>query len=235
MYDFYLYGIKPDGTMAVLGDTGRARYDRFLRKGYERFHRLDFLYVATQGQEGSEPVETSHAFPTAGLYAMRSHWRDKDALFMFLDAGGHYGHCHLDNLTFELCAYGRTLIAEAGRYAYAAKINQYFRGTIGHNTILVDRANMKREPAPQCRAWTPTPQFDYLHVMHQAYPGITHERRVLFVKPTGARADGYWVIVDDVLGDALDAGVDVATDPIQLLVEDAIPGRGMPHGLLEYP
>jgi len=201
MYDFYLYGIKPDGTMPVLGDTGKARYDRFLRKGYERFHRLDFLYVATGGQEGSEPVATSHAFPTAGLYAMRSDWRGKGALFMFLDAGGHYGHCHLDNLTFELYAYGRTLIAEAGRYAYATTINQYFKGTIGHNTILVDRTNMKTVPAPQCRAWTPTPQFGYLHVTHQAYPGITHERRVLFVKPAGARADGYWVIVDDVLGD----------------------------------
>lgn len=200
MYDFCLYGIKPDGTMPVLGDMGKARYRPFLEKGHKRFHRLDFLYVATEGKQGVEPVRTSHVFPDAGLYAMRSDWKDENALYMFLDAGGYYGHCHLDNLTFELYAYGRTLLAEAGRYAYAADINQYFRGTIGHNTILVDRQNMQRTPAPECRTWIATPQFDYLHVLHRAYPGLTHERRVLFIKPTGPGADGYWVVVDDVLG-----------------------------------
>jgi heparan-sulfate lyase len=200
MVDFYLYGIKPDGTMPVLGDTGKARYRPTLERAYKRFHRPDFLYVASEGKQGVPPVDTSHAFPTAGLYAMRSDWEDSNALWLFCDAGGFYGHCHLDNLTFELYAYGRTLLAEGGRYAYAAKINQYFKGTIGHNTILIDRENMEREPAPECVAWIPAEQFDYLHVRHQAYPGLTHDRRILFVKPVGVGADGYWIVVDDVTG-----------------------------------
>ena len=200
MFDFYLYGAKPDGFMPVLGDVGRMRAHSQLERGARMFHRRDMLYVATDGKQGVEPVETSHAFPQSGLYAMRSAWGDPNALHMFLDCGGYFGHCHHDIFTFEIYAYGRTLLAEAGRYAYAAEINKYFRGTVGHNTVLVDGQNQAREPAPECLVWTSCPAFDYLHGRHTNYPGIVHERRMLFLKPSGPEGDGYWVLTDDLTG-----------------------------------
>jgi len=65
--------------------------------------RQDMLFVATGGKQGTAPAGTSHVFPWAGQYVMRSGWSQND-LYLALDAGPYgYGHQHEDKLRFSIC------------------------------------------------------------------------------------------------------------------------------------
>ena len=66
---------------------------------------------------------------------------------------GEGNHGHLDCLSFELAAHGRSLVVDPGRYTYseAGETNWrvHFRGTAAHNTVCVDGRNQTRyEPKP---------------------------------------------------------------------------------------
>ncbi len=85
----------PDGSTPQFGDSWSGKpgqYYRQLKEWAKLFNRPDFLYVATEGQQGTLPDSTAYALPFSGLYSMRSGW-DKDAISLVLkcgpDGGGH--------------------------------------------------------------------------------------------------------------------------------------------------
>ena len=47
-------------------------------------------------------------------------------------------------------------------------------------------------PRVHVREWRSNAECDFVDASHNGYAGITHRRRVMFVKPD------YWVVVDDV-------------------------------------
>jgi len=228
LYEAVMYITKPSGWVPGLNDA-LARVEGYdlpealeptvstrqvLARGAALFGRDDMTYVATGGRQGTPPVETSHAFPYAGYYVMRSGW-DPDARYLVFDAGPFgAGHQHEDKLSVEAYAYGRTLLFDTGTGPYAGSpFRSYFVSTEGHNTVLVDGQAQNRraqihteeqsrwvsdEPSPS--EWISRPVFDYgCGTYDEGYgPGrdrsVTHRRQVLFVKPD------YWVVLDDFLG-----------------------------------
>jgi hypothetical protein len=86
--------------------------------------------------------ETLTAWDTSGSY--------EDERYLVFDCGdlGAGNHGHLDLLSFEMAAYGQSLIVDPGRYTYdeSGETNWrvLFRGTSYHNTVLVDGLNQAR-------------------------------------------------------------------------------------------
>ena len=189
----------PDGTNAQFGDSWAGRpgqHKKKFQEWAERFNRPDFLYLATDGQQGTKPDSTAYALPYSGLYSMRSSW-DKDAVCLILKCGPNGGgHCQPDNGTFELSAGGRTLMPDGGSYIYSGDPENrvWFRQTKVHQTLTLDGQNSRY--APELLKWNPGKTDDILVVENKSYKNLTHRRSVFFVDKR------YFVIVDDAFGSA---------------------------------
>lgn len=148
IFDFPAYMVKPNGAYPSVNDIYSAqdpeeipeRRGGLVSLGADFLGRKDLQYIASYGREGASPPYTSRAFPYAGFYVMRSDWSE-DARYLVFDGGKSAGgHNHVDKLSFELYAYGNTLVTDtgcAGPWASAWR-SEYFVGTAGHNTMMVD-------------------------------------------------------------------------------------------------
>ncbi len=190
----------PDGSMAQFGDSWAGKPGdtfAFLKKYATTFGRKDFLYVATDGRQGTMPGSTAFALPQSGFYSLRSGW-DRNAVCVVLKCGpdGEW-HCQPDNGTFELYAGGRCLMPDSGSYIYSGddQARAWFRRTRVHQTLTLDNKNSAY--APRLLLWRPGNDYDTLVVENAAYPGLTHRRAVFFVRRK------LFVLVDEGLGQAL--------------------------------
>ncbi|MEZ5666129.1 MAG: alginate lyase family protein [Alphaproteobacteria bacterium] len=224
---FSLHVHKPDGTIPSLSDGDVGDYRALLRQGHELFDDPSWLYGATAGKQGRPPRQRSALFADAGYVVLRSGWGETDAFkderYLVFDCGplGEGNHGHLDVLSIEMAAYGRSLIVDPGRYTYseagseAAERNWrvLFRGTSYHNTVLIDGRNQTRYaprpkrpgrpdrhsiqgPAPdfELRDFVSLDGFDYLHGVARSHEyEVVHERRVFFL------GGAYWVVCDRLL------------------------------------
>lgn len=205
----------PDGTNAQFGDawagSPEQHGDRFLTWA-KMFDRDDFLYLATQGKEGTLPESTAFALEDSGLYSMRSSW-EKDAICLVLKCGPDGGgHCQPDNGTFELYAGGRNLMPDSGSYIYSGdpENRAWFRQTKVHQTLTLNEANSIY--APKLVLWKPGNDLDVLVVENASYDDLSHRRSIFFVDKK------YFVVVDEAFGNAI-GDVDIH---FQLAPGDAI-------------
>lgn len=228
--EFSLHAHKPDGVVPSLSDGDACSFRELLMQGHALYGREDFLYVATGGALGKAPARRSVLFPDSGYAVLRSGWGGAeesfaDAHYLILDCGplGAGNHGHFDCLSFELAAFGRSLVVDPGRYTYseAGETNWRvtFRGTAYHNTVTVDGRNQTRYapvtlkepsrhasgsvrhkvigPAPDARvaAFVSGADFDYVHGVARSHEyDAVHERRILFIR--GA----YWIVSDALQG-----------------------------------
>jgi uncharacterized heparinase superfamily protein len=156
---FSMHVHNPLGVVPSLSDGDARSYLDLLRQGAELFHRADMLFVATQGTQGTAPAQRVAHFPDSGYSTVRSGWGHgatafKQAQHLVFDCGplGEGNHGHFDCLSFELAAFGRSLIVDPGRYTYSESVNASdginwrvrFRGTAAHNTVCVDGLQQTR-------------------------------------------------------------------------------------------
>jgi hypothetical protein len=219
MYILLAYVIRPDGSFPEIND-GFIRWgrERLVQAG-QNFNRDDLLYIGTDGKKGSLPETCSIDFGDAGFYVMRSDWT-REARYLFFDAGPYGGHHgHEDKLSIEVFAYGQPFIVDSGSYTYEKEdpYRNYFVGSYGHNTILVDgqsqirrwnNKHMTPKPAKGNHArWISQLDFDYVNSTYsegysrfslkkpkspEIIEDVIHKRRILFVKPD------YWIMVDEI-------------------------------------
>ncbi len=223
--EMYLYAAQPDHLLPLFNDCNPQPLDPapLLRAASEVFGREDFRWGGTHGREGRGPDHASHAWPSAGYYAMRDRWGE-GGQFLFFD-GAPYGasHQHEDKLTFTLHAHGRLLVGDPNIYSYArTELTHYFKSSRGHNVVLIDGKGQARRFLPQARLstqgrneWVTRPGFDFVSSEYlegfapDPYPdrgeasqvdtGFTHRRAIFYVKP------GYWVLCDLIRGEGKDA------------------------------
>lgn len=213
--DFALHIHKPDGTIPSLSDGDTGSFLELLEQGYALYGDPALLYVASRGAAGTPPAARSRGFAASGYYVLRSGWGDGaepyDAeRYLVFDCGplGAGNHGHLDLLSFELAAYGRSLVVDPGRYTYdeagATNWRALFRGTAYHNTVLVDGQDQTRyrlngskyrldgpEPERELRAFVSRPGFDFVHGVARSHAyGVIHERSIFFACPE------YWIVSD---------------------------------------
>ena len=214
--DFALHCHRPDGAIPALSDADTGSYAELLALAADQLARPDLLYAATRGARGTPPRTRNVGFPNGGYYVQRSGWgegadRFEDERFLIFDCGplGEGGHGHYDLLSVELCAGGRPLIVDPGRYTYheghpelggGPNLRHWFKGTAAHNTVLVDRLDQteyhRRKPKGpiaegRLLGRIVAPGLDVLwgEALTPRYDA-RHRRRVLFV------AGEYWVFED---------------------------------------
>ncbi|EIP98222.1 Heparinase II/III-like protein [Opitutaceae bacterium TAV1] len=198
--DFDLNLMTPDRSLPPFNDSWPLDIRRQLRGALDFFpKRDDFRWAATDGREGRPPAGTSHAFPDAGYYVMRSGW-ERDANYLVLDAGPlGAGHVHQDKLNLVLWAWGRELLFDSGGGSYErSKWRDYGVDTYSHNTVLVDGQPQRRPTrgpsttAADTRAaarWQTSAERDFAAGTYTEGYGsetsrpATHTRRVFFRKP----------------------------------------------------
>ena len=191
----------PDGTSPMFGDAwqGKPGANRTWIKPYcQMFDRADWLWFATSGKEGAEPAGRAHELPEAGYYMMRSGW-DENAVFVVLK-NTHMTearwHNHNDNLSFELSAFGRRLMADSGCYNYSGEPEwrRWFRRPQAHQMVTLDDlpvASRGRKILQQS-----LPGLDVTILENVANAGFTHRRSVYLVEGK------YLLVLDELSGKA---------------------------------
>ena len=207
MYHYDLYLAMPNLKMPALNDGGQTDIRPYLRGGFKFFpERTDFLWGATDKQEGTKPYELSYAFPYAGHFVMRSGWDEQDR-YLFFDGGPFgYGHQHEDKLNMMVYAHGRVHVVDPGNYPYdSSQWRKYVLSTRAHNTVMVDgleqnqRGKSREEyvvSKPLPHTWISNDKCDYVSASYDLGYGpnrdrsVTHTRYILFVKPD------FWIVTD---------------------------------------
>jgi len=217
MYTYLAAVIRPDRTFPQLND-GFILWDasRLSRAGSASGWG-DIEFIGSGGTQGVVPDFCSRSFPNAGIHIMRSDWSG-DALYLIADTGPYGGpHGHEDKLSFELFAFGTPFVVDPGSYTYERSdpYRNYFVGSQGHNTVLVDGKSQVRRwsnkhltPAVcdvEYGDWFSNEVCDFASAQYDegyAYfsltkpeeqrpdRDVTHRRDIIFAKPD------YWIVVD---------------------------------------
>ncbi|TAM79242.1 MAG: hypothetical protein EPN47_19735 [Acidobacteria bacterium] len=158
---------------------------------------LDLTCCSQPAQPASLPPP-SRIFPSRGSAVLRSGWKSTDTVIS-IRVGPWFNHEHHDQGTFQVAAFGRKLISEAGYADYYKDPNYqtYFKQAPGHNIVLLD-GDPFSQPGEEGRYWSAlahyphftarllTPGVDYLSAdLTEAYGGAlnTFQREFIFLKP----------------------------------------------------
>ena len=186
MTRYYLDYCYPDGTHPCFSDVRR-------RDDLADDELLQHIGVP-------DPDYKSSGHPESGFYCFRSGW-DAASIIMPIKATERgMWHAQPDFGTFELWAYGRILMPDAGSYTYSGdagieRQRAYFKATARHNALTLDDRDYD-DPHPQVLEWTADGPRQVLTVEHEAYEGLTRRRSISFID------ESYFVITDEVRGPA---------------------------------
>ena len=203
MTEYYLDYRYPDGTHPCFSDA--RRHDDLAGEdlledvsGYSDSPAArQVRWFATEGKEGEAPPYESSGHPDTGFYTFRDGWFDAHVIMPVKATERGMWHAQPDFGTFELWAYGKVLMPDAGAYTYSgdAEIEReraYFKATARHNALTLDDRDYD-DPQPRVLAWDPAK--GQLCIEHEAYNGLTRRRSFSF--------DGEsFEVVDEVRGPA---------------------------------
>lgn len=172
----------------LLALAARVLEDDALKRRAGGAHAEAFWWFGPRATaNGVAETIQSRRFAEAGVHVMRG-----DTDHVFIDAGpvgmaGRGGHGHNDCLGFEAHLAGQPLIVDCGAYLYTAdaKARNRFRGTVSHNSPMIDGAEINRfvDPAmlftlhddarPEVRRWSSGDARDVLVAAHSGYRRLT--------------------------------------------------------------
>ncbi|MCB0665051.1 MAG: alginate lyase family protein [Saprospiraceae bacterium] len=214
MYDYLAYCMRPDGHQPMNNDSDREDLRPRVISAASRYHRPDWIWVATNGLEGEKPdQDPTRLFPWGGIHIMRNGWHE-EAHWAFLDIGPYgTGHQHRDKLHLSISAFGQDFLVDAGRFTHQDYFSfdpvnwrGYFRSSYSHNVILVDGHGQKASnimaahPLEEGKDFAATPAYDYSwgsfdDGYEQVEGNIRHRRSVIYLK------NKFWVVFDQLKTD----------------------------------
>jgi hypothetical protein len=204
MFEYIMYVSTPSRQVPPTNDSHRNDIVSWMDIGAELFERDDMRFIATDGETGEPPDQTSVHFPWGGQSVMRSGWAAND-WYLFFDAGPTgVSHQHEDKLHIGISAFGRDFLTDGGKGMYIPdKWRAYFLSTRSHNTILIDGYGQNRISAQKThraesammKQWISNNNLDYAHGIYDDGFGperipVVHSRHVVFKKKE------YWLVLD---------------------------------------
>lgn len=159
-------------------------------------------YVLTEGEDGTKPPQLHIRYPSSGIILLRSGWGERrqyeNETQVVFDTGPYRtDHSDLDALGIALYSEGVYILRESGLYTYETDhaLYNYFHGTRGHNTIMVDERNQAAGSGTSIPIETGA-GYAVASAMHELYDGVTHSRSIAQIE------NGALLIVDDIRGAA---------------------------------
>lgn len=205
---YYLDYCYPDLTHPCFSDARRHEdlADRdileHIGRSSDSKEARQVLRFATEGKEGDAPAYKSSGHPASGFYTFRDGWADAKIIMPVKATERGMWHAQPDFGTFELWAYGKILMPDAGSFTYSGsedieRDRAYFKATARHNAITLGDKDYK-DPKPEVIAWKPVAEngVQLLNVKHEAYDGLTRRRCIAFID------EKFFVVVDEVSGSA---------------------------------
>ena len=226
-----LIGDDDGGRSLPHGNAQTNDFRAVLATSAVLFERGDYKFVAGESTEETlwllgadgllnyeslrtvEPKKTSEGFARGGYFVMRDGWAETDN-YLLIDCGElgaiNGGHGHADALAIDLAVGGKSVLVDAGTYTYheSSELRDFFRSTIGHNTLMIDgksqsepggKFSWKTKAKAKCESWISEDRFDFFQGSHDGYSRSEspseHTRSVLFLK------NDYWIIRDFVKTD----------------------------------
>jgi hypothetical protein len=186
---FYQQGTELDLTHDAPADQDGHHLEELLGP-------LD-LACCSQPAQAFAPPPLSRIFPKRGSAVLRSGW-GPDATVISLRVGPWFNHEHHDEGSFQVAAFGQTLVDEAGYASYYIDphYKDYFTQAAGHNALLIDGDAFSQSafsgrywpgfPHPHFTASLLGSSFDYLDAdLTSAYDGRlqSYQRQYVFLKP----------------------------------------------------
>ncbi|MFF7945531.1 alginate lyase family protein [Streptomyces griseorubiginosus] len=194
-------GDADDGHGLIVDGEGTDRWASLLATGDAVFGRLDWWPTVTGTDvrtpllaalikpaelSVSRPASRPSHFADAGMTILRG----PEELWVRCDGGPHgflsiAAHAHADALSVEARHDGVDVLADPGTYCYHGQPEwrQYFRSTLGHNTLQLDGADQSVSGGPFL--WTRHAQSRVLtaeesrwSAEHDGYQGTVHRRQV---------------------------------------------------------
>ncbi|HEN47015.1 MAG TPA: alginate lyase family protein [Mizugakiibacter sp.] len=229
MLEYIHQSMKPDLTHPMLGDgdqmlsddrehweakvllaarsvlLGRPLYRPFLACLNDT--ALWFLGLDANAVPSTSVEPASVAYPDTGLVVLRGHGH-----YLLFDAApfgdpAYPHHGHADALSIELCLDGRSILMDLGGYAYRDdSLRRYFRGTRGHNTLVLDDTEQSethgvfgygRLARTHLVRQVVGGELEEIEGEHYGFRGITHRRQVFW----RGTEQPYLVVADHLIGD----------------------------------
>ncbi|RPF31113.1 alginate lyase family protein [Streptomyces sp. TLI_185] len=223
-------GDADDGHGLVLDGAGTDRWGSLLSTGEAVFGRLAWWPAVTgtdvrtpllaalirpyqkngTGPAVSRPANRPGHFADAGMTILRG----PEEIWCRCDGGPHgflsiAAHAHADALSVEVRHDGVDVLADPGTYCYHGQPEwrQYFRSTLGHNTLELDGADQSVSGGP------------FLWTRHA-------ESRVLVADPSGEGAARWSAEHDGYEGSVHRRQVELTAESQELKVVDEVRGPG---------
>ena len=181
---------EPDGILPAMGDTGYGAKSAIASLERQQAAGLATpwsRYVLSNGSEGTRPPDAVF-WPASGYAVMRpSYGKDgswEDDLHLFVDMSDvRQAHGHLDAMNVLLYADGGPLLVDSGGpFVYGDSRHADFFATRAHNTIVVDDGD-QGTGSVSITETLDRAAYSLLIGVHNLYPGVTHRREVLLLKP----------------------------------------------------
>ncbi|MBS4200633.1 heparinase II/III family protein [Bacillus sp. FJAT-49732] len=190
MEDYLAYLVKPDGKIPITGDSGP---DGITYLNEDIISNPKLLYTRTKGRSGIQPYDDI-VYTDAGIAIFRSNWSFNDRqLYLKFIAGFHSRtHKHADDLSVLLSIGKTDFLVDSGKYNYQEKnpYRRYFRSTMAHNTVTVNRKSyeIEDEQVGKSKIISFSYNEEYSHVsgIHTLYPGVKIKRTILYLKQSEA-------------------------------------------------
>lgn len=167
----------------------------------------ELLYMATEGNEGTEPSIKIKAFEASGHYVFRDGWKDGTTVLIHsnnysTETLGDWSHNQPDNGTFELFHNGRNFFPDSGVCTYMDNKNEiktlrrWFRRTASHNTLTLDNQDISITQGKLIKLEETPHQLVVTENQGYKNNDFKHRRSIFFVNQE------FFVLVDEGFGEA---------------------------------
>ena len=187
---FAAYIIKPDGRLAMVGDTGYGAPIDETHGLLSQYAQKDPIlnYVLTGGREGKLYKNVIYQEEGYAIFrdAFDNDSKYSDSFYLMFTAANNKGraHKHLDDLSFILFAYGHDLLIDPGKYTYNYNTPgaKYVVSRWAHNVVTVDNKNYF-SPAATIDKYFSNDQCEMIQASYKVHPNFMHHRTLLYLRP----------------------------------------------------
>jgi len=186
MLNFASYILQPNTQIPLLGASVEEKINDYGVYAAMAGTDPEFRFVLTHGAQGSRPPRNSISFPASALTIMRSGWGSSAefsrSTYLTYNVGRYRtGHSDLDALGLTLYGGGGDLLPDPGLYTETpGPYQDYFHGTMSHNTVVVDGKSQSQGNGTEQPLVTKG-GLTYQSAESSLYPGVTHRRLVMMI------------------------------------------------------